>query len=104
MSGRLHRRQVLQTGAAAMVASLLPPVTSAHVATTRQAQVRSLRIAHLTDAHVQPERGAEEGVRTCIRHANEHHAPDLFLFGGDQIMDALAQPRERVKLQFDLWK
>lgn len=103
MNGRLNRRHLLQTGAAAVAASLLPEAVIAQVDRLPQRGTRSLRIAHLTDSHVQPERGADEGLRACIRHAVANHAPDLFLAGGDQIMDALAKPRDRVKLQFELW-
>jgi Icc protein len=64
----------------------------------------ALRIAHLTDIHVQPERKAGEGMAACLRHMQgQKDKPDLILFGGDCVMDAFAQTRTRTKLQWDLW-
>lgn len=103
MTSQFDRRRLLKRVSLAAGAALLPTpsLTALHVDASPPR--RSLRIAHLTDAHVQPERGADEGLRTAIRHAIQNHAPDLFIAGGDQIMDALARPRDRVKTQFDLW-
>jgi 3',5'-cyclic AMP phosphodiesterase CpdA len=65
---------------------------------------RSLRIAHLTDIHVQPERGAAEGVIACLEQLHAlPDRPDLILNGGDVIMDAVAAEESRVALQWDLW-
>lgn len=64
---------------------------------------RVLRVAHLTDTHIQPELRAGEGVSACLKHVNAVTKPDLLLTGGDHIMDAFAQPRERTKLQWELW-
>lgn len=66
---------------------------------------RVLRVAHLTDVHVQPERRADQGMIACLRHVQEQRPkPDLILFGGDCIMDAFAAPRDRTTLQWNLWK
>jgi 3',5'-cyclic-AMP phosphodiesterase len=94
----LNRRDLLRWSLAAGVATL--PTTAIAQPVPR---TRALRIAHLTDAHVQPEHGAADGLRACFRHAQTNHKPDLIIAGGDQIMDALAKPAERVQLQFDLW-
>ena len=96
------RRDLLRAATFIASTAVVPTVT-ARPAKPADSPRRSLRIAHLTDAHVQPEHGADEGLRTCIRHAVANHSPDLFIAGGDQIMDALAKPRDRVKTQFDLW-
>ncbi len=63
---------------------------------------RSLRIAHLTDMHVQPERGAVEGFAKSLEEAQKH-SPDLIFLGGDLIMDALGTELDRAKAQFDLF-
>lgn len=63
---------------------------------------RILRIAHLTDIHVQPEKRAPEGMQAALEHA-QTNSPDLLLTGGDLIMDALAATEERVKAQWDLY-
>ena len=70
---------------------------------TSRSPTRALRIAHLTDAHIQPERGAVDGTRLAFRHAQEKFAPDLIIAGGDQIMDALEHPADRVAALYELW-
>jgi len=66
---------------------------------------RVLRIAHLTDIHVQPELQAAEGMAACLRHVQSHaDKPDLILFGGDCVMDSFGQTRERTKTQWDVWQ
>lgn len=65
---------------------------------------RVLRIAHLTDVHVQPERNAAAGFAACLHHVqNQADKPDLILFGGDNIMDSFDQTRERTRIQWDVW-
>lgn len=72
-------------------------------ASTRPAlgMARVARIAHLTDMHIQPERGATEGVAACLTHV-ARQKPDLILTGGDLIMDGYDATFERTKLQWDL--
>lgn len=66
---------------------------------------RVLRIAHLTDIHVQPERHAAEGVIACLEDLHSlPDRPELILNGGDVIMDAVASEEARVALQWDLWE
>src|SRR5262245_39975243 len=63
-----------------------------------------LRVGHLTDIHVQPELKAAEGMAACLRHVQaQKDKPDLILFGGDCVMDAFGQTRERTKAQWDVW-
>src|SRR4029078_12050283 len=55
---------------------------------------RVLRVAHLTDVHVQPELRAPEGMAACLRHVQASaDKPDLILSGGDHVMDCVRQPR-----------
>lgn len=66
---------------------------------------RALRIAHLTDIHIQPERNAAEGVIACLEDLHSlPDRPELILNGGDVIMDAVASAEARVALQWDLWE
>lgn len=66
---------------------------------------RSIRIAHLTDIHVQPERRAGEGLAACFRHVQSLSVrPELILNGGDAIMDAFDEDIARTRLQWDLLK
>jgi Icc protein len=65
---------------------------------------RALRVAHLTDIHIQPELNAPEGLARCFRNVQQlQDKPDFILNGGDTIMDALSQSKDRVKLQWELW-
>lgn len=60
------------------------------------ARKRLLRVAHLTDIHVQPELAGNEGMIACLRHlANQKDKPDLILTGGDHVMDIFDQGRTR---------
>jgi 3',5'-cyclic AMP phosphodiesterase CpdA len=66
---------------------------------------RVLRVAHLTDVHVQPELRAPEGMAACLRHVQASaDKPDLILSGGDHVMDCVRQSRDRTRVQWDLWK
>ncbi|MEN3001142.1 MAG: metallophosphoesterase [Armatimonadota bacterium] len=66
---------------------------------------RVLRIAHLTDIHVQPEKDADKGMIRCLQavHALKPR-PDLIFNGGDSVMDVFAQPRERARTLHQLWR
>jgi 3',5'-cyclic AMP phosphodiesterase CpdA len=66
--------------------------------------VRVLRIAHLSDIHVQPERGAVAGFASCLLHVHSlADPPDLILNSGDTIMDAVGADLKRATLQWDLF-
>lgn len=65
---------------------------------------REFQFAYLTDIHVQPERGAADGLTKCIRAVNALAArPDFVVTGGDLIMDALDVGQDRLKVQWDLF-
>lgn len=65
--------------------------------------MRVLRIAHLSDIHIQPERGAAEGFAACLRHIHTlPELPDLIINGGDTIMDSVGTDLPRATLQWDL--
>ncbi len=50
---------------------------------------RILRIAHLTDAHIQPIAFAAKGFAKCLHHLQSLDVkPDLIVNGGDSIMEA----------------
>jgi 3',5'-cyclic AMP phosphodiesterase CpdA len=66
---------------------------------------RSLRFAHLTDVHVEPELGANEGMASCLKHVQSHaDKPEMILFGGDCVFDSMASDQARTKLQWELWQ
>lgn len=65
---------------------------------------RSLRFAHITDIHLEPERGAHAGFVKCLHHLqSQADAPTLIVNTGDCIMDSMQQPAPRTRLQWDLW-
>lgn len=65
---------------------------------------RVLRIAHLTDIHVQPERDAANGLIAVLKHVHDQpDKVDLILNTGDSIMDSMSQTDARTQLQWDLW-
>jgi len=106
---RLSRRRFLGTAGAAVSGAGL---SACSVSPSNQArpvgrlqEEPGLRIAHLTDIHVQPQRGAAEGMAACLHHVQgAPEKPDFILNGGDCVMDVLAADRSRAKVQWDLWK
>lgn len=58
------------------------------------AQAGTIRLAHLTDIHVQPERRAEAGMAAAFAHA-QARKPDLIITGGDSVMDVFGATRDR---------
>jgi 3',5'-cyclic AMP phosphodiesterase CpdA len=72
--------------------------------TKAEGRRRVLRVAQLTDVHIQPERRAGEGLAACLHHVQDHARPDLILGTGDAIMDSMAGEEGRVKTQWDVWQ
>lgn len=65
---------------------------------------RVLRFAHLTDIHLQPEKGAPEGFTACLRHAQGlDDPPQMIIAGGDMIMDSFEADETRTALQWKLF-
>lgn len=96
MSGKITRRELMVgVGAsAALSVSAAPP----------RVAKRSLRLAHFTDIHVQPELRAGEGMRAALAHVEaQSDRPDLIVTGGDLIMDAFGAGFDRTKTQWDLF-
>lgn len=86
-------------------ASLLPLAMGAAPEPMRGTAKRVLRIAHLTDTHLMPDRDAERGMRACLAHCQSlSDAPDLIALGGDVIHDALSHPLEQIEAQWEVWR
>ncbi|RYG23530.1 metallophosphoesterase [bacterium] len=90
---RISRRDALVAGVGSF---LMPSVALAKTKGT-------LRVAHLTDFHCQPELGAAKGTEMAMTHAMREK-PDLVLVGGDIIMDGVAQNEARTELQWKLYR
>jgi len=90
-------------GAASVAPSAVGP--SAASAATVQRSDRTIRLAHLTDVHVQPELAAEKGFAACLRHVQAlPDPPEMILFGGDCVMDVFAQTADRARTVADSWR
>lgn len=65
---------------------------------------RVLRIAHLTDFHMQPEGIAPKGMAQAIRHAQEQEdPPDIILNTGDSVMESLEADKTRTEAQWEVY-
>ena len=104
---RLTRRKLLAGSALAGSAAFgIVPVVRADTAAVQRG--RRLRIAHLTDIHLQPELGAAKGLALCLSHVQspkqKSDGPSMIITGGDTIMDAFEADRARTTLQWELWR
>lgn len=116
MPGDLSRREMFKVAALPLAAAALgawplaaragqPGATPPPPAPPPPApRTRVLRFAHLTDLHIQPERGADQGVAACLRAVQAlPDAPELVVTGGDLIMDSYDTPFDRSKSLWDLF-
>src|SRR5687768_5799110 len=103
----MNRREAIGVmGAAAFGAGITTPARSqTENGAPKRSRQRVVRIAHLTDIHVQPERRANEGMIACLHHLQGlAEPPDLIFTGGDSIMDCFEADEARTKLQWDLYR
>jgi 3',5'-cyclic-AMP phosphodiesterase len=102
-----NRREAFSlVGAGALGAAVWSGSSAAAIAATVNPQRRrSMRVAHLTDLHVQPELHASEGMTACLHHVQQlKDRPQLILTGGDSIMDSFGADDARTTLQWDIWQ
>jgi 3',5'-cyclic-AMP phosphodiesterase len=96
----MNRRSFLQNASLGALGFAVTPC----IASASSSRRRVLRAAHLTDIHVGPEKGAPVGMANALRHVQSlADPPDIILFGGDCIGDALYTPMEHVLPQWDIW-
>ncbi len=94
----MQRRSLLKNIGLAAGGVFLPEIAAA-------APRRVLRIAHLTDIHIQPLIGAAKGLEKCLHHLqNLDIKPDFIFNGGDSIMGAHRSPRDKFVKQWKLFK
>lgn len=95
----LSRRDLLASTA---TASLLP---AANLIQSAAKPKRVLRIAHLTDIHVQPSGAAPRGMELALEAVQSlKDKPDVLVTGGDQIMDAMGADKAKTDAQWKLWQ
>jgi 3',5'-cyclic-AMP phosphodiesterase len=99
----MHRRDVVrQLGAGLTSLAVINQATAQPLAAE---PARALRIAHLTDVHVQPLVGAAKGFQKCLHHVqNMADKPDLIINGGDAIMEAHGRSQSSVRRQWTLYQ
>jgi len=105
MSEHFSRREAIKViGATAALAGLSRD-RAAHAAGASTRRTRALRLAHLTDIHVQPELKADQGMIACLHHVQSlNDKPQLILTGGDSVMDSFEADDARTTLQWNLWR
>ncbi|MGL4631875.1 MAG: metallophosphoesterase family protein [Leadbetterella sp.] len=71
---------------------------------TAQEPSKSVRIAHITDVHIQPLIGAAKGFERCLHHIQSlDQKPDLILNGGDSIMGMHGSSKNNIERQWELF-
>jgi Icc protein len=99
---KLDRKSFIRSVALAGAAVGLPSI-SLHAADDKKpSTARSLRVAHITDIHVQPGRVPEYGMAQALNEVNGlADRADFAIAGGDMIMDSCSQSKDKVK---EMWK
>jgi 3',5'-cyclic-AMP phosphodiesterase len=66
---------------------------------------RMVRIAHITDMHLEPDTVAIRGANNLLQAIDQlDDQPDFILNTGDNIMDALKRSKSNVAKQWDTWR
>ncbi len=94
-------RTALGAGALSLIPGTFAGAPGTIVSPTRK---RSMRLAHFTDVHVQPEGAAPYGFEAALHHVqNMDDKPEAIIFSGDCVMDSFSASKERTKIQWTLW-
>ena len=94
----ITRRDLLAGGATLAATTLFAPGADAK-------KDAAFSFVHITDTHIQPERGAVAGVKKAFAAVKAlKEKPAFALIGGDIVMDAAAVDRKRTDLIYDLWQ
>lgn len=65
----------------------------------------TIRIAHITDTHIQPHIGAAKGFEKCLHHIqNSSKKIDFIINGGDAIMGSHSASENSIDKQWELYK
>jgi predicted MPP superfamily phosphohydrolase len=84
--------------------STAPSISSTETLQPAGQKKRVLRIAHMTDFHVQPEGIAPGEMARALRHAQaQADPPDMILNTGDSIMDSLETDKARAEAQWEVY-
>jgi 3',5'-cyclic AMP phosphodiesterase CpdA len=99
----MKRKSFLQFAGAALAVSACSP--SALVSSSSTSKKQALRIAHLTDIHLEPEGPSANGFEKALHAAQSlNPKPDVIFNGGDSIFDSSKRTKAATKAQWDLWQ
>lgn len=99
----MNRRDVVRRVSAGLVTLSVNQLNTVQAATAPKERV--LRIAHLTDIHMQPLVGAARGFEKCLYHVQDlADKPDLIINGGDAIMEAHGRGQDSVRRQWNMFQ
>src|ERR1017187_5823251 len=97
------RKKFLQTGALTAIGSALSVTGSAQPVIVAPKRKRMLRVAHLTDIHVQPQAPAPHGFAAALHGAQSlTDKPDIIFSTGDCIMDSMSKHRDVLRKEWDV--
>ena len=100
MPPRLSRRGFLYAAGALSAAA----ASACQAAPPSGKPERLLRIAHLTDIHIEQRSDARQGMAKALAHAQAQADPPAFILNtGDSIMDSLETPKEYSLARWDLF-
>jgi 3',5'-cyclic-AMP phosphodiesterase len=96
----MQRRSLLRSLGVMAGGLSLPAV----VQSTPVSPKRVLRIAHLTDIHIQPHLWAARGFEKCLHHLqNLNVKPDLIFNSGDSVMGAHGISKSKASREWELY-
>lgn len=99
----MQRRDLLKNLGIFSGSLTLPTLSKAQI--IPQNPTRVLRIAHITDVHIQPIIAAAKGFEKCLHHIqNLDIKPDLILNSGDAIMEAHGRGHDSTTRQWNLYQ
>ncbi len=95
---KLNRKSFIRSLALAGAAVGLPTLTLQAAEDKKPVSGRSLRVAHITDVHVQPGKVPEYGMAKALNEVNGlSDRADFVIGGGDMIMDSCSGPKDKAK-------
>lgn len=100
----MKRKEWIKIAGTAGLASAANPFSIWNQNDSIRNKNRVLRIAHITDLHLDSGSRQEEWTQICIDHLQSlDDRPDMIFNGGDTINDALDRSEESVTEQWGIW-
>ena len=100
----LSRKSFLRSGALTALGTAFAFKGKAEQKIVSPNRKRMLRVAHITDVHVQPQSPAPHGFASALHEAQSlTDKPDIIFSTGDCIMDAMSTHRDKVAKEWEVW-